>query len=124
MGYVTAFAAEEAKVAVHSLLSLLLSQLAVLSKFGREVRLVAVGRAGGWSSRVVVVVGAEVAFVRAGVVFPVVQLAVGLHRFVRFVGFTGIGGVFMADFGVTFPVAGIDRLDEGGASVEIVWFCR
>ena len=49
----TAFAAEEAKVAVHSSLSLLLGQLAVFSKFGREVGLIAVGRAGGWSSRVV-----------------------------------------------------------------------
>ena len=69
-GYVTAFAAEEAKVVVHSSLSLLLGQLAILSKFGREVGLAAVGRAGGWSSgvvggrpRVVVVVGARVAFV-------------------------------------------------------------
>ena len=53
MGYVTAFATEEAKVAVHSLLLLLLGQLAILSEFGREVGVVAVGRAGGWSSRVV-----------------------------------------------------------------------
>ena len=70
MGYVTAFAPEEAKVAVHSSLSLLLGQLAVLSEFRGEVGLVAVGRAHGWSSRVVVggpgvvvVVGARVAFV-------------------------------------------------------------
>ena len=49
----TAFAAEEAKVVVHSSLSLLLGQLAVLSEFRREVGLVAVGRAGRWSSRVV-----------------------------------------------------------------------
>ena len=49
----TAFAAEEAKVVVHSLLLLLLGQLAVLSEFGREVRLVAVGRAGRWSSGVI-----------------------------------------------------------------------
>ena len=53
MGYVTAFAAEKANVAVHSSLSLLLCQLAVLSKFRGEVRLVAVGRAGRWSSGVV-----------------------------------------------------------------------
>ena len=49
----TIFATEEAKVAIHWSLSLLLGQLAILSEFGREVRLVAVGRAGGWSSRVV-----------------------------------------------------------------------
>ena len=49
----TAFATEEAKVVVHLSLSLLLGQLAVLSEFGREVGLVAVGRAGGWSSGVV-----------------------------------------------------------------------
>ena len=65
MGYMTTFATEEAKVAVHSSLSLLLGQLAILSKFRREVGLVAVERAGRWSSRVVVVVG-------AGGVFPVV----------------------------------------------------
>ena len=65
----TAFAAEEAKVAVHLLLLLLLGQLAIFSEFGREVRLIAVGRAGGWSSGVVggrprvVVVVAGVAFV-------------------------------------------------------------
>ena len=53
MGYVTTFAAEEAKVAVHSSLLLLLGQLAILSKFRGEVGLVAVGRAGRWSSRVV-----------------------------------------------------------------------
>ena len=53
MGYMTAFATEEAKVVVHSLLSLLLGQLAVLSKFRGEVGLVAVGSTGGWSSRVV-----------------------------------------------------------------------
>ena len=75
----TAFAAEEAKVVVHSSLSLLLGQLAILSEFGREVGLVAVGRAGRWSSGVVVVVvvGARVAFVGARVVFPVVQLEIG-----------------------------------------------
>ena len=49
----TAFAAEEAKVAVHSSLLLLLGQLAVLSEFRGEVGLVAVGRAGKGSSRVV-----------------------------------------------------------------------
>ena len=49
----TTFAAEEAKVVVHSSLLLLLVQLAILSEFGKEVRLVAVGRAGGWSSGVV-----------------------------------------------------------------------
>ena len=47
------FAAEEAKVAVHLSLSLLLGQLAILSEFRREVELVAVGRAGGWSFGVV-----------------------------------------------------------------------
>ena len=52
-GYMTAFAAEEAKVAVHLSLSLLLGQLAVFSEFGREVELIAVGRAGRWSSGVV-----------------------------------------------------------------------
>ena len=70
-GYVTAFATEEAKVVVHLSLSLLLGQLAVLSEFGREVGFVAVGRAGRWSSGVVVV-RARVAFVQAGVVFPVI----------------------------------------------------
>ena len=59
----TAFAAEEAKVAIHSLLSLLLGQLAIFSEFRRKVGLVAVGRAGRWLSGVVVVVGAGVAFV-------------------------------------------------------------
>ena len=44
-GYMTTFATEEAEVAIHSLLSLLLSQLAILSKFRGEVRLVAVRRA-------------------------------------------------------------------------------
>ena len=53
MGYVTTFAAEEANIAIHSSLLLLLVQLAVLSKFRREVGLVAVGRAGRWSSGVV-----------------------------------------------------------------------
>ena len=53
MGYVTAFAAEEAKVAVHSSLSLLLGQLAILSKFRGEVGLIAIGRADGGSSGVV-----------------------------------------------------------------------
>ena len=53
MGYVTTFATEEAKVAVHSSFSLLLGQLAVLSEFRGEVRLVAVGRAGKGLSRVV-----------------------------------------------------------------------
>ena len=82
MGYVTTFAAQKAKVVVHSSLLLLLSQLAVLSEFRGEVRLVVVGRAGRWSSGVVgggpevvvvvVVVGARVAFVEAGVVFSVV----------------------------------------------------
>ena len=43
----TAFAAEEAKVAVHSTLSLLLGQLAVFSEFGREVGFIAVERVGG-----------------------------------------------------------------------------
>ena len=53
MGYMTTFAAEEAKVVVHSSFSLLLGQLAVLSEFRGEVGLVAVGRAGGGSSGVV-----------------------------------------------------------------------
>ena len=66
MCYVSAFATEEANV-VHSSLSLLLGQLAILSEFGREVRLVAGGDR--WSSgvvggpRVVVIVGAIIAFV-------------------------------------------------------------
>ena len=67
----TAFAAEEAKVVVHSSLLLLLGQLAVLFEFRGEVGLVAVGRAGRWLCGVVVIVG-------VGVVFPVVHLAVGL----------------------------------------------
>ena len=50
---VTTFATEEAKVSVHSSLLLLLGQLAILSEFRREVRLIAVGRAGGWLSGVV-----------------------------------------------------------------------
>ena len=49
-------------------------------------------------------------------------MAVGLHGFVRFVGFTGTGGVFTADLGVTFPVMGVDGLDEGAESVEVVRF--
>ena len=53
MGYMTTFAAEEAKVAVHLSLLLLLGQLAILSEFREEVGLVAVGRAGGWLSGVV-----------------------------------------------------------------------
>ena len=64
----TAFAVEEAKVAVYLLLLLLLGQLAVFSEFRRKVGLVAVGRAGRWSSGLgrragVVVVGAGVAVV-------------------------------------------------------------
>ena len=106
-------------------LSLLLSLLSVLSKFRGEVRLVAVGRAGGWSPGVikgprvvvvvvvVVVVGTGVAFVGARVVFPVVQLAIGLHGFVGFVSFTGTGSILMPDLRVTFPIAGINILDEG-----------
>ena len=53
MGYVTTFSAEEAKVVVHSSLLLLLGQFAILSEFRREIGLVAVGRARGWSSGVV-----------------------------------------------------------------------
>ena len=53
MGYVTTFAAEEANVIVHLSLSLLLGQLAILSKFRGEVGLVAVRRAGGGLSGVV-----------------------------------------------------------------------
>ena len=87
----TAFATEEAKVAVHSLLSLLLGQLAVLSEFRREVRLVAVGRADRGSSGVVRRRTGVIVVVGAGVVFPVVRLAVGLCGFVGFVGFTGTG---------------------------------
>ena len=101
-----------------------------LSQVWRAVGLVVVPRGDdGWFSRVVggpgvvvVVVGAGVAFVGARVVFPVIWLAVGLCGFVGFVSFTGTGGVFMADFGVTFPVASIDRLDEGAESVEVVQF--
>ena len=69
MCYVTTFATEEAEVAVHLSLSFSLGQLAILSKFGREVGFVVVaGEAEGWLSRVVggpgvVVVGARVAFV-------------------------------------------------------------
>ena len=47
-------------------------------------------------------------------------MAVGLHGFVGFVNFTGTGSVFAADFGVMFPVAGIDGLDEGAESVKVV----
>ena len=43
----TTFATEEAKVVIHSSLLLWLGQLAILSEFRGEVRLVAVGRAGG-----------------------------------------------------------------------------
>ena len=49
-------------------------------------------------------------------------MAVELCGFVRFVGFTGTGGIFTADLGVTFPVTGIDGLDEGAESVEVVQF--
>ena len=74
MCYVTTFAAEEAKVAVHSSLSLLLGQLPIFSKFGREVGLVVAGGPDQKSSRAIggprlIVVGARVAFVGAGVVF-------------------------------------------------------
>ena len=116
----TSFATEEAKIAIHLSLSLLLGQLAVFSEFRREVGLVAVGRAGGWSTGVVGRQTGVVVVVGAGVVFSVVWLAVGLRRFVGFVGFTGTGVVLTADFGVTFPVVGINRLDEGVESVEVV----
>ena len=54
MGYMTTFAAKEAKVVVHSSLSLLLGEFAVLSEFGGEVGLVGrAGRIGRWSSGVV-----------------------------------------------------------------------
>ena len=49
-------------------------------------------------------------------------MAVGLHGPVGFFGFTEAGSIFSADFGVTFPVVGIDRLDGGGVLVEIVEF--
>ena len=49
-------------------------------------------------------------------------MTVGLCRFVRFVGFTGTGGILTADFRVMFPVAGLDGLDKGAESVEVVWF--
>ena len=117
-------------VAVHSSLSLLLSQLAIFFKFGREVRLVVVARgADEWLSRVVggprvVVVGAGATFVQAGVVFPVVCLAVGLCRFVRFVGFTGTGSIFVADLSVTFLVVGVNGLDEDTKSGKVVWFAN
>ena len=42
--YMTTFVTEEAEVAVHSLLSFLLGQLAILSKFRGEVRLIVVPR--------------------------------------------------------------------------------
>ena len=48
--------------------------------------------------------------------------AVGLCGFGRFVGFTGTGGIFTADFGVTFPAAGIDGLDKRAETVEVVRF--
>ena len=54
MCYMTTFATEQAKVAVHSSLSFLLGQLAILSKFIREVGLVVVARgADRWLSRAV-----------------------------------------------------------------------
>ena len=114
----TTFAAEEAKVAVHSSLSLLLSQLAILSEFRGEVGLVAVGRAGRWLSGVVG--GPRVVVVGAGVVFPVVSLAVGLCGFVIFVSFIGTSSILAADLRVMFPIVGIDGLDEGVESVEVV----
>ena len=49
-------------------------------------------------------------------------MAVGLHRFVRFIGFTGTGSVLAADLRVMFPIVGINRLDVGMESVEVVWF--
>ena len=45
-----------------------------------------------------------------------------LCRFVRFVSFTRTGSIFVADLGVTFPVVGVDGLDEGAELVEVVWF--
>ena len=51
-------------------------------------------------------------------------MAVGLCRFVGFVSFTGTGSVFMADLRVTFPIAGIDGLDEGMELVEVVQFAN
>ena len=53
MDYVTIFATEEAEVAVHSLLLLLVGQLAIFSEFRGDIKLVAVGKAGGESSGVV-----------------------------------------------------------------------
>ena len=125
MCYMSTFAVEEEKVAVYSSLSLLLGQLAVLSKFEKEVGLVAGGADRQLSGivggpRVVVVVRTRVAFVQTRVVFSAVCLPVGLHGFVRFVGFTGTGGVLVDDFGVTFPIVSIDRLDEGmGSQVRL-----
>ena len=51
-------------------------------------------------------------------------MAVGLHGFVGFVSFTGTGSVLMADLRVMFPLAGIDGLDEGVESVEVVQFAN
>ena len=53
MGYMTTFAIEEAKVAIHSSLPLLLGWLAVLSEFRGEIGPVAIRRTGKWSSGVV-----------------------------------------------------------------------
>ena len=119
----TTFATEEAKVAVHLSLLLLLSQFAILSKFGREVGLVVV--AGGADKQLAGVVGGpRVVVVGARVVFPVVHLAIGLHGFVRFISFTGTDGVLMADFGVVLPIAGINGLDKGMELVEVVQFAN
>ena len=116
----------EAEVAVYSSLSFLLGQLAILFKFG-GLGVVPRGT-DGWLTGVVggpgvdVVVEARVIFVGAEVVFPVACLAIGLHGLVRFVGFAGTGSVFTADFGVMFSVVGVNGLDEGIQSVEVVWF--
>ena len=116
MCYMTAFAAEGAKVAVHLSLSLLLGQLAILSKFGGEVGFVFV--AGKADRQLSGVVG-------AGVVSPVIRLAVRLQGFVALSdlsAFTGTGGIPTADLRMTFPIASVDGWDKGTKSVEVVQF--
>ena len=112
----TTFAAEEAKVTVHPSLLFLLGQLSILSKLGREVRLVVVAKgADGWLSR---------AIGGPGVVLPVVHLAIGPCGFVGFVGFTRTGGVLTADLRVMFSIVGVNRLDEGMKLVDVVPFAN
>ena len=51
-------------------------------------------------------------------------MAVRFCGFVEFVSFTGTCSILAADLGVTFPIAGIDGLDEGAESVEVVQFAN